>query len=141
MGARTVTIPVAVRWSDQDPNGHVNNAQVVTLIEEARVQWRLAAIAEGGLEADFVALVANINLDYRRPVLFGPELAVTVGVRAVGARSYTLSFEGHQDNERHEDERPVFEATTVMVAIGADQQPRPLHDFEREFMLGWHGQV
>ena len=27
-----------VRWSDQDLNGHVNNAQSITLMEEARVQ-------------------------------------------------------------------------------------------------------
>lgn len=26
-----------VRWSDQDVNGHVNNARVVTLLEELRI--------------------------------------------------------------------------------------------------------
>ncbi len=131
MSGKTVSIPVAVRWSDQDPNGHVNNAQIVTLIEEARVKWRLAAIAEGGLEPNFVALVANINLDYRRPVHFGPELVVAVGVRAVGARSYTLHFSAHQSGDQ------VFEATTVMVAMGADKLPRELHAYERAFLLDW----
>jgi acyl-CoA thioester hydrolase len=134
MSGKTATIPVAVRWSDQDPNGHVNNAQVVTLIEEARVQWRLAAVAEGSLDPHFVALVANINLDYRRPVFFGPELAVTVGVRAVGTRSYTLHFAAHQS------ETLVFEATTVMVVIGTDERSRELYDYERAFLQSWQGE-
>jgi acyl-CoA thioester hydrolase len=131
MSGRTVAIPVAVRWSDQDSNGHVNNARIVTLIEEARVQWRMGAIAEGSLDPHFVGLVANINLDYRRPVHFGAELVVTVGVHAVGSRSYTLSYAARQAD------RLVFEATTVMVAMGADKRPRALHDGERAFLLSW----
>jgi acyl-CoA thioester hydrolase len=130
MSGSIVGIPVAVRWSDQDPNGHVNNATVVTLIEEARVQWRLEAVATGGLDPKFVALVANINLDYRHPVLFGPELRVAVSVASVGSRSYTLKYSARQS------ETLVFEATTVMVALGDDKRPRTLHDYEKEFLLG-----
>jgi acyl-CoA thioester hydrolase len=131
MSGTTVDIPVAVRWSDQDRNGHVNNAVTVTLIEEARVQWRLKCVAQGGLAPDFVALVANLTLDYRQPVNFGPQLDVTVGVNAVGARSYTLSFAGHQEGTL------VFEATTVMVAVGPNGKSRVLDDYERDFLLSW----
>jgi acyl-CoA thioester hydrolase len=130
MNGRRADVSVAVRWSDQDPNGHVNNAQVVTLIEEARVQWRLDAIAEGGLDPNFVALVANINLNYRRPVLFGPELVITVGVHSVGSRSYTLEYVAHQE------QRLVFEASTVMVAMGPDG-PRALQAYENDFLQSW----
>src|SRR5699024_7156615 len=28
-----------VRWSDQDMLGHVNNARLITLVEECRVRW------------------------------------------------------------------------------------------------------
>ncbi len=67
-----VSIPISLRWSDQDPNGHVNNAAIVTLLEEARVRWRLAAIAEGGMEASAVAfVVVRLELDYLRSVVFG----------------------------------------------------------------------
>ena len=31
---------VSPRWADQDLNGHVNHAAVVTLMEEARILWR-----------------------------------------------------------------------------------------------------
>ncbi len=131
MSGKTADIPVAVRWSDQDPNGHVNNAVIVTLIEEARVQWRLTSISEGGLDPEFVALVANITLDYRRPVVFGAELVVTISVSTVGTRSYTLAYAARQA------QRLVFEATTVMVAVGPDGQPRELLDYERAFLRDW----
>lgn len=30
--------PITIRWSDQDINGHVNNARALTLVEEARIK-------------------------------------------------------------------------------------------------------
>lgn len=31
-------IPIELRWSDQDLLGHVNNAKLMTLAEEARIR-------------------------------------------------------------------------------------------------------
>jgi acyl-CoA thioesterase FadM len=51
-----------VRWSDQDMLGHVNNARLITLVEECRVRWmneiRAGHITGGGL------LVARQTIDY-----------------------------------------------------------------------------
>ncbi|MFZ2964516.1 MAG: thioesterase family protein, partial [Rhodoglobus sp.] len=35
-------LPVTLRWSDLDAYGHVNNAEMLRLLEEARMQafWR-----------------------------------------------------------------------------------------------------
>ena len=41
-----LAVPVTVRWSDLDAYGHVNNASLLTLLEEARV----AAFWAGGPE-------------------------------------------------------------------------------------------
>jgi acyl-CoA thioester hydrolase len=126
---RIVTIPIALRWSDQDPNGHVNNAAVVTLLEEARVRWRLAAIAEGGIDASAVAfVVVRLELDYLKSVVFGRDLTVDVGVEAVGTRSLTLTFTGNQDGT------VVFRATTVVVVPGLGGRARPLTDAERAYL-------
>lgn len=35
-------ITLALRWSDQDANGHLNNARIVTLMEESRVRFTRA---------------------------------------------------------------------------------------------------
>lgn len=88
------TTDVAVRWSDQDVNRHVNNARVVTLIEEAR----LAALAHW-LGADGVPdpaqprVVVSLHLDYLRPVDHGPQLTGRLQVLRVGRTSYTLLCE------------------------------------------------
>src|SRR5690625_7150245 len=43
-----ITVPVRMRWSDIDGYGHVNNAALFTLLEEARIAtfWDAAAPAD-----------------------------------------------------------------------------------------------
>ncbi|GEO93744.1 acyl-CoA thioesterase [Kocuria flava] len=88
------TTVLPVRWSDQDINRHVNNARVVTLIEEAR----LAAIAHW-MGADGIPdpirprVVVSLNLDYLRPIDHGPELTARVWVSRLGRSSYTVAYE------------------------------------------------
>src|SRR5699024_12528828 len=59
-----------VRWSDQDMLGHVNNARLITLVEECRVRWmneiRAGHITRGALPG------ARETLDYLRPGIYGP---------------------------------------------------------------------
>ena len=43
------TAQVEVRWSDMDAFGHINHARMVTLMEEARIQWLLSAGEEYAL--------------------------------------------------------------------------------------------
>ena len=45
-----LAVPVRVRWSDLDAYGHVNNAALLTLLEEARV----SAFWAGGTAAGTV---------------------------------------------------------------------------------------
>lgn len=88
------TTVLPVRWSDQDLNRHVNNARVVTLIEEAR----LAAIAHW-MGADGIPdparprVVVSLNLDYLRSIDHGPELTARVWVSRLGRSSYTVAYE------------------------------------------------
>jgi acyl-CoA thioester hydrolase len=88
------TTVLPVRWSDQDINRHVNNARVVTLLEEAR----LAAIAswlgdEGVPDPARPRVVVSLTLDYLRSVDHGPELTARVWVSRLGRSSYTVAYE------------------------------------------------
>lgn len=131
---RITSIAVPLRWSDQDPNGHVNNAAIVTLLEEARVRWRLAAIEEGGIDASATAfVVARLELDYRKPVVFGREMTIDVGVGRVGTRSLTLTCAGSQNGIL------VFEARTVVVVASASGVVRALSDAERVYLSNLAG--
>ena len=107
-----------VRWSDQDMLGHVNNARLITLVEECRVRWmneiRAGHITGGGL------LVARQTIDYLVPVMYGPELTMTVTVKKLGNSSFTVNTRGDQDG------RQVFDHDCVLVHIDRDsQKPTP----------------
>jgi acyl-CoA thioester hydrolase len=86
-------VPVEVRYSDLDAQGHVNNATYFTYFEQARVQYfhalRVHALAlqteESGREPDPKAaglpfVIASADCYYRRPI--SALAPVSVGVRA-----------------------------------------------------------
>ena len=115
----TFELSPEVRWSDQDLLGHVNNARMITLIEECRVRWmheiRAGHITGGGL------LVARQTIDYLVPVMYGPELKMTVTVKKLGNSSFTVNTRGDQDGQQ------VFAHDCVLVHIDRDsQKPTPL---------------
>ena len=110
-----------VRWSDQDLLGHVNNARMITLIEECRVRWmheiKAGHITGGGL------LVAHQSIDYLLPVMYGPELKMTVTVSRIGSSSFTVHTVGEQSDKK------VFDNAVVLVHIDRESgRPTPLGD-------------
>jgi acyl-CoA thioester hydrolase len=108
-----------VRWSDQDMLGHVNNARLITIVEECRIRWmhevKAGHITGGGM------LVANQSIDYLVPVMYGSELLMTVTVKRIGTSSFTVNTRGDQDG------RQVFDHDCVLVHIDREtQKPTPL---------------
>ncbi len=62
---------VHVRFSDVDVYGHVNNVKYFEYFQEARI---LLMVAQGGeLGEGYHLVVAQTDVDYRRPILFRPE--------------------------------------------------------------------
>jgi acyl-CoA thioester hydrolase len=123
-----------LRWSDQDLLGHVNNARVVTLAEEARIRFQihvegLDAVADS--EAVGGRVVARQVIEYHRPAHYGIPLEVRVGVLGIGTSSYTLRHQGVQEDH------PVFTMDAVMVMITRDGSSRPLTDAERSGLEDW----
>lgn len=87
-----------IRWSDQDINCHVNNARVITLIEEARIKattsWSATPEDHGG----FPRLVRKMTVDYHRPIHYGPSLYAYIWVTRLGTSSFTLRHELVQED-------------------------------------------
>ena len=122
---------VAVRWSDQDLNGHVNNARVATLLEEARLAWRAHALT-GYDHRDSPTVVAALQLSFRRPIEFGAAVEIDVWVSRVGSKSYTLHYSGVQAGHA------VLDASTVMVPVHPVRgEARLLDDAERSSLARW----
>ena len=93
--------PVHVRFSDVDVYGHVNNVMYFEYFQEARISL-LAELAREAPEAAAVGqvVVAQADVDYRRPILFRAEpYACWSGVRLVGSSSMTLDQEIRDGDE------------------------------------------
>jgi acyl-CoA thioester hydrolase len=74
-------VPIKLRWSDLDAYGHVNNAAMLTLLEESRisvfwhgdlgvdgVQDAAAPTTDGGPGGDTLTLIARQEVEYLAPI-------------------------------------------------------------------------
>ncbi|MGO2027310.1 MAG: acyl-CoA thioesterase [Brevibacterium aurantiacum] len=116
-----------VRWSDQDMLGHVNNARMITLIEEGRIRWlheaKAGSLTGGGM------LVANQSIDYLLPVMYGPELTMTVTIKRIGNSSFTVHTRGDQSGQK------VFNSDVVLVHIDRETgKPSPIPEGIRSIL-------
>lgn len=86
------TIEFAVRWSDMDALGHVNNARYFTYFEQARVAYfeRLAQAVPGRRPA-FGTILVSTRCDFLRPLAY-PEVVV-VGAKVREVRTTSLSMD------------------------------------------------
>ncbi len=87
----TFETPVATRFKDVDAMGHVNNAVYVTYLEEARAAFARKVMGLSGAE-DFDFVVARVEVDYRRPLLYGEDLRAQVRVSGIGTSSFTFQY-------------------------------------------------
>lgn len=116
-----------LRWSDMDALGHVNNARIVTLMEESRLRWSRPDAHSGRFEYGLV--VASLQVDYLRPLLYRPEIRIRVGTVRIGTKSFTVRHTGYVEGQ------PVFDGTTVMVPLAEDGvSSRALSDTERSWL-------
>ncbi|MDP9889981.1 acyl-CoA thioesterase [Pseudarthrobacter enclensis] len=119
-----------LRWSDQDLNGHINNARIVTLMEEARVVWLNTKAAAEGLDSfQCPKVVASLNVEYIRPVSYGPELTLVLDISRIGNGSFTVRHTGIQQGAT------AFTGTTTLVPLDPQSnRPRKLTPTETAYL-------
>ena len=133
-----VEVPVRVRWADLDAYGHVNNASLLTLLEEARVAafWAggpdgspATAILDAGPGATSVTVIARQETEYlaqiphhRRP------LVVDVWIGRMGGASMDVCYEVRSPDR---DEVYARASSTVVLLDAESGRPRRLADAER----------
>jgi len=118
-----------VRFSDVDVYGHVNNVKYFEYFQEARIAFILA-LAGDDPGTGLRQVVARIDVDYKRPILFRPEpYLIETWVTHVGTSSYAL-------DARIVDEQAASTVySTAQVRLVAfdpgTQRSRPLSSEER----------
>jgi len=116
-----------VRYRDLDPQGHVNNAVCATYLEHARTgyfQDVLDATPEDPGEIGIV--VANLELNYRRPIEFQSTVTVAFRTTALGESSIKSEYEIRADGE------VAVTAASTMVAVDETGSPEPVPEHVRE---------
>ena len=128
---------VPLRWSDMDIYRHVNNVQIVRLLEEARVQ-AFSAWDEPGAEPvlERGVLVARTEVEYLRQLDFRLEpIAIDLWVSRLSGATIELGYE-MREPDGDSDPYARAESTLVMFDLAANR-PRRLNAVEIEHMEKW----
>ena len=117
--------PLAVRWSDLDSYGHVNNVKFYDYIQEARIALVNETVH---WTPETVWMVARQDVDYLAPLDFRIEpYEVSTLITAIGTRSFTVAAE-----IRDPGSGTVY-ASAATVVVGTV----PLSATQREALAAW----
>ncbi|OBG75585.1 MULTISPECIES: thioesterase family protein [unclassified Mycobacterium] len=128
--------PVLVRWSDIDMYQHVNHATMVTILEEARVQFLREAF-----EVDIRTiglLIAEVKVAYKAQLrLTDSPLQVTMWTKRLRAVDFTLGYEVRSVNADPAS-KPAVIAESQLAAVHIEEERlvrlSPQH---REYLQRW----
>lgn len=128
--------PVLVRWSDIDMYQHINHATMVTILEEARVQFLREAF-----EVDIRTiglLIAEVSVAYKAQLrLTDSPLQVTVWTKRLRAVDFTLGYEVRSVHAAP-DSRPAVIAESQLAAVDIEgQRLVRLSPHHREYLQRW----
>lgn len=131
-----IHIPIPLRWGDLDAYNHVNNVQMMRILEEARVRAFWApevgepaptAVLEATAGSDTITMIAGHVVEYVAPVEYHQDaLDIQLWISAVGGASADIAYEVYSRDVL------VVRAESTMVFIDAKtQRPRRISDAER----------
>ena len=133
-----LTVPIKIRWSDIDGYGHVNNAAMLTLLEEARIAafWADPADGDGATAGSILAtgdgsrtatLIAHQEIEYLAPLTYTTApLQVQMWLSDLGGASLEVCYEVPGP------EGVVARAMTTLVLVDTETgRPRRITEEER----------
>lgn len=143
-------IPISLRWSDLDAYQHVNNVEMLDLLQEARIEafWRRedvvdplpTAVVESGPDAKTHTFVAHQEIEYLRPLPYTRRpVLVEMWLGRVGGAAIQVCYEVHDgapDVPLTAGDplggTPYARATTTLVLVdAATGAPRRISEDER----------
>lgn len=132
-----VHIPISMRWGDLDAYNHLNNVQVMRILEEARVRafWTSetgdsapTAVVSAKVGSDTVTLIAGHIVEYVAQVPYQREpLDVQLWIGRIGGASADVCYEIHAGHTL-----AVRAESTMVFVDSATGGPRRVSASERE---------
>ena len=147
-------VPIKLRWSDLDAYGHVNNAEMLRLLEEARIEafWATddtvqdaggvqgsgeavggsTAVLDGRPGADTLTLIARQEIEYLAPIPYLRQaLDVQLWLGRLGGASLEVCYEVWSPEGTEPRTMFTRAATTIVLVDATTQRPRRINDRER----------
>lgn len=141
-----ITLEIPLRWSDFDAYAHVNNAEMLRLLEEARIQafWlpaegdpdaRSTAVLDAGPGADVIALIARQEVEYLAPIPFmRAPIVIEMWIGRIGGASLEIGYEIFSPTAVQPRVLYTRAATTLVMVTAADGRPSRIAD---ELRAAW----
>ena len=142
-----ISIPIRLRWSDIDAYAHVNNAAMLGLLEEVRIQafWTAAdaadaadadveqgpAVLDGRPGSETLSLIAHQEIEYLRPIPYGRvPLDCEVWIARLGGASLDVHYEVFSPKGDEPRRLTTRAASTLVLVDAATQKPRRISEAE-----------
>ena len=135
-----LNLAIPLRWSDFDAYAHVNNAEMLRLLEEARIQafWRpdegngtemATAVLDSRPGAEFITLIARQEIEYVAPIPYmRAPIDIEMWIGRIGGASLEICYEIF--TPVGVTPRTLFTraATTVVMVRAATGSPQRITD-------------
>jgi len=137
-------VPIPLRWSDFDAYAHVNNAEMLRLLEEARIQafWRpdegaepgaVTALLDARPGAETISLIARQEIEYLAPIPYmRAPIDIEMWIGRIGGASLEICYELF--SPEGVSPRILFTraATTLVMVTAATGRPQRIPELLRE---------
>ena len=138
-------VPTQLRWSDLDAYGHVNNARMLSLLEEARIQafWisddtsehavgASTAVLDATPGANTVTLIARQEIEYLAPIPYQRQpVDIELWIGHMGGASLDVCYEVYSPVAVEPRVLYTRAVTTIVLVDAASERPRRIDDRER----------
>lgn len=114
-------IKVIAMPSDTNSDGDMFGGWILSMMDLA------ASIPARKLAKNRIVTVAVENIVFHRPVFVGDCLECYANVEKTGRTSITVKVETYVERRENEQKEKITEGRFVMVSIGKDRRPTPLH--------------
>ncbi len=138
-------VPTPLRWSDLDAYGHVNNARMLSLLEEARIQafWvsddtsehavgASTAVLDATPGATTITLIARQEVDYVAPMPYQRQpVDVELWIGHMGGASLDVCYEVYSPAGMEPRVLYTRAVTTIVLVDAKTERPRRMSEAER----------
>jgi len=138
-------VPIRLRWSDLDAYGHVNNAEMLRLLEEARIIafWvnddsgstqvgASTAVLDGRPGAATLTLIGRQEIEYLAPIPYLRDpIDVRLWIGKLGGASLDVCYEVWSPAGTDDATLYARANTTIVLVDSASGRPRRINDVER----------